>query len=195
MGQLRNLVLLSIYQSAGLFPEIAYELGATIRDNCFRDKVIMYNNDNVFTQSISNNHEASAAIAFRQAYDNIFRDLLPSAIGYWERAQITLLAITSDPCLGIIVAVIDISRNVVGHPRSRTSTYNGPLFNGRESRKLDWRWAKYTVIKILFTLDKAEHPPGPHPNFHVDRLCFANSDPLPIQTRDDEQLNLLQVDG
>ncbi|RYN98817.1 hypothetical protein AA0121_g13479 [Alternaria tenuissima] len=67
---------------------------------------------------------------------------------------------------------------------------------GRESRKLDWKNAKYTVIEVISShAVKLDTPPGHHPVFHVDRLRLANTDPLPSQTQDDYQPLPLQVNG
>ncbi|KAK1912052.1 hypothetical protein P3342_012535 [Pyrenophora teres f. teres] len=65
---------------------------------------------------------------------------------------------------------------------------------GRQSRKLDWKSAKYTVIEVIDSHSvKLDTPPGHHPVFHVDRLRLANSDPLPSQVQDDYQPLPLQV--
>jgi hypothetical protein len=65
---------------------------------------------------------------------------------------------------------------------------------GRQSRKLDWKSAKYTVIEVVDSHSvKLDTPPGHHPVFHVDRLRLASSDPLPSQVQDDYQPLPLQV--
>jgi hypothetical protein len=67
---------------------------------------------------------------------------------------------------------------------------------GRQSRKLDWKSAKYTVIEVIDSYSvKVDTPPGHHPVFHVDRLRLASSDLLPSQAQDDYQPLPLQVDG
>jgi transposase InsO family protein len=67
---------------------------------------------------------------------------------------------------------------------------------GRESRKLDWKNAKYTVLEVINSHSvRLDTPPGPHPVFHVDRLRLASTDPLPSQTRDDAQPLPLRVEG
>ncbi|EFQ91147.1 hypothetical protein P3342_001712 [Pyrenophora teres f. teres] len=67
---------------------------------------------------------------------------------------------------------------------------------GRQSRKLDWKSAKYTVTEVVDSHSvKLDTPPGHHPVFHVDRLRLASSDPLPSQAQDDYQPLPLQVDG
>ena len=67
---------------------------------------------------------------------------------------------------------------------------------GRQSRKLDWKSAKYTVTEVVNSHSvKLDTPPGHHPVFHVDRLRLASSDPLPSQAQDDYQPLPLQVDG
>lgn len=67
---------------------------------------------------------------------------------------------------------------------------------GRNSKKLDWKNAKYTVVKVIDSHSvELDTPPGPHPVFHVDRLKLASSDPLPNQVQDDYQPQPLQVDG
>ena len=51
---------------------------------------------------------------------------------------------------------------------------------GRQSRKLDWKNAKYTVIKVVNSYSvKLDTPPGHHPVFYINRLRLASSDPLP----------------
>jgi hypothetical protein len=67
---------------------------------------------------------------------------------------------------------------------------------GRQSKKLDWKNAKYTVIEVIDSHSvKLNTPPGTHPVFHVDRLRLASTDPLPSQSQDDSQPLPLQVDG
>jgi hypothetical protein len=65
---------------------------------------------------------------------------------------------------------------------------------GRESRKLDWKNAKYTVLEVIDSHSvRLDTPPGPHPIFHVDRLRLAGTDPLPSQIQDDPQPLPLRV--
>jgi hypothetical protein len=67
---------------------------------------------------------------------------------------------------------------------------------GRESRKLDWKNAKYTVLEVIDShLVKLNTLLGPHPVFYVDRLRLASTDLLLSQTQDDAQLLPLQVEG
>jgi hypothetical protein len=66
---------------------------------------------------------------------------------------------------------------------------------GRESRKLDWKNAKYTVLEVISSHSvKLDTPLGHHPVFHVDRLRLASTDPLPSQEQDDYQPLPLRVD-
>ena len=66
---------------------------------------------------------------------------------------------------------------------------------GRKSKKLDWRSAKYTVTEVIDTHTvRLNTPPGPHNVFHVDRIRLASSDPLPSQSRDDDQPLPILVD-
>jgi transposase InsO family protein len=65
---------------------------------------------------------------------------------------------------------------------------------GRQSRKLDWKNAKYTVLEVIDSHSvKLDTPPGHHPVFHVDRLRLASTDPLPSQVQDDYQPLPLRV--
>jgi hypothetical protein len=67
---------------------------------------------------------------------------------------------------------------------------------GRQSKKLDWKNAKYTVVEVIDSHSvKLDTPPGTHPVFHVDRLRLASTDPLPSQFQDDSQPPALLVDG
>jgi len=66
----------------------------------------------------------------------------------------------------------------------------------RPSKKLDWKNAKFTVIKVISShAYKLDTPPGIHPVFHVSLLKPANSDPFPSQTDDDIQPPSIQVDN
>jgi hypothetical protein len=67
---------------------------------------------------------------------------------------------------------------------------------GRELRKLDWKNAKYTVLKVIDShLVKLNTLPGSYLVFYVDRLRLASTDLLLSQTQDDAQLLALQVEG
>ena len=70
------------------------------------------------------------------------------------------------------------------------------LSTGRESKKLDYKCAKFTVTETFDTHSvRLNTPPGVHDVFHVDRLRLASTDPLPSQEQDDSQPIAIQVDG
>lgn len=73
---------------------------------------------------------------------------------------------------------------------------NKQYSTGRQSKKLDWKNAKYTVTEVINSHSvKLYTPPGTHPVFHVDRLRLASTDPLHSQSQDDNQPLPLIVDG
>lgn len=66
----------------------------------------------------------------------------------------------------------------------------------RQSKKLDWKNAKYTVLEAIGTHSyRLDTPPGIHDVFHVDLLRTAATDPLDSQALDDQQPEPIQVDG
>lgn len=51
---------------------------------------------------------------------------------------------------------------------------------GRKSKKLDWKNAKYTVVKVINSHSvELDTPLGPHSVFYVDWLKLTSNDPLP----------------
>ena len=65
----------------------------------------------------------------------------------------------------------------------------------RPSRKLDWKNAKYTVLKMVGPNAVKLNTPGRvHPVFNVNMLRLASSDPLPSQPQDDNELEPIKVD-
>lgn len=66
----------------------------------------------------------------------------------------------------------------------------------RRSKKLDWRCAKYIVIKVIDTyIVRLNIPLGPYNVFYVNQLRLALLDPLLSQSRDDDQPLSIQVDS
>lgn len=66
--------------------------------------------------------------------------------------------------------------------------YGKHISNGRPSKKLDWKNAKFTVTKIISShAVELNTPPGIHPVFHVDRLRLHPRNPLEGQVSDDSQ--------
>jgi predicted aspartyl protease len=65
----------------------------------------------------------------------------------------------------------------------------------RQSKKLDWKNAKYTVIEVVGTHSyRLNTPTGIHNVFHSDLLRTASTDPLDSQATDDVQPNPILVD-
>ena len=74
--------------------------------------------------------------------------------------------------------------------------YGEQISNGRPSKKLDWKNAKFEVTRIVSPQNvELNTPPGIHPVFHVDRLRLHPSNPLPSQQTDDSQPESIIVDG
>ena len=74
--------------------------------------------------------------------------------------------------------------------------YGEQISNGRPSKKLDWKNAKFEVTRIVNPHNvELNTPPGIHPVFHVDRLRLHPNDPLPSQQTDDSQPDSIMVDG
>ena len=66
----------------------------------------------------------------------------------------------------------------------------------RPSKKLDSRYAKFTVVEVVGPLSyRLDTPPGIHAVFHTDRLKLASEDPHPSQQLDDAQPPPFVVDG
>ena len=66
----------------------------------------------------------------------------------------------------------------------------------RQSKKLDWVHAKYTVRKVPSPHTvQLDVPTGVHPVFHVDLIRPAAADPLPSQIVDDSQPPPLVIDS
>lgn len=66
----------------------------------------------------------------------------------------------------------------------------------RTSKKLDWKHAKFTVVKVVGSHSyQLDTPPGIHNVFHSDLLRLAASDPLPSQSSDDSQPPAIVING
>ena len=64
------------------------------------------------------------------------------------------------------------------------------------NKKLDWKNAKFTIIKLISTHTVwLDTPPGIYPIFHVDLLRPASTDPLLSQVSDNVQPPAVMVDG
>lgn len=73
--------------------------------------------------------------------------------------------------------------------------YGKQLSNGRPSKKLDWRNAKFKVVKVISPhAVELDTPPGIHPVFHVDKLRLHPNNPLPGQTTNDWQPEAIEVE-
>ena len=74
--------------------------------------------------------------------------------------------------------------------------YGSQLSNHRPSKKLDWKNAKFQVVRIVSPhAVELNTPPGVYPVFHVDRLRLAPGNSLPSQEADDWQPPSIEVDG
>ena len=63
-------------------------------------------------------------------------------------------------------------------------------------KKLDWKNAKYTVLKVIFSHSyKLDTPPGIHNVFYASLLKRAAADPFPNQCQDNLQPPVIIVDG
>lgn len=66
----------------------------------------------------------------------------------------------------------------------------------RPSKKLDWKHAKFTVVKVVGSHSyQLDTPPGIHNVFHSNLLRLAATDPLPSQSSDDSQPPAVVIDG
>lgn len=66
----------------------------------------------------------------------------------------------------------------------------------RQSKKLDWKNAKYTITQIIGSHNvRLDTPAGPHNVFHVDHIRLAGNNPFPTQQNDDTQPDPTFVDG
>jgi len=75
--------------------------------------------------------------------------------------------------------------------------YGKHISNKRPCKKLDWKNAKYTVIRVISPHNvELNTPPGIHPVFHVDRLRLHPRNPLQGQKSNDWQPDaLIEEDG
>jgi hypothetical protein len=66
----------------------------------------------------------------------------------------------------------------------------------RPSKKLDWKHAKFTVVKVVGSHSyQLDTPPGIHNVFHSDLLRLAATDPLPSQSLDDSRPPAVVING
>ena len=69
------------------------------------------------------------------------------------------------------------------------------FLTGRDSKKLDWKNAKYIIKKIInLYLVKLNTSKNLNDAFHVDKLHLANTDPLLSQPRNNTQPPPIQED-
>ncbi|KAK5791000.1 hypothetical protein VI817_006309 [Penicillium citrinum] len=70
------------------------------------------------------------------------------------------------------------------------------IHSARSYKKLDWLYAQYKILEILFSHTvKLDTPGDIHPVFYVDLVRPAASDPLPTQIVDDSRSPPIEVDG
>ena len=63
-------------------------------------------------------------------------------------------------------------------------------------KKLDWKNAKYTVLKVISSHNyRLDTPPGIHDVFYASLLKRAAADPFPNQRQGDSRPPVIMVDG
>ena len=111
----------------------------------------------------------------------------------------------SDFAQAIIAYVQDIQQQYANQhrqPAERLRVGNRVWLNlknvttDRPCKKLDWKNAKYTVLKVISSHNyKLDTPPGIHNVFHASLLKRAAADPFPNQRQDNSRPPVIIMDG